>query len=61
MSIETKKRVGTIDLTPSWVTAVKIYCDVLEGSKSLEARKAAREDLMALGRSMDEINAKKSL
>ena len=45
----------TIDLTPSWVAAVKIYMAVLENGNEV-GRKAAREDLVALAERVDKFN-----
>jgi hypothetical protein len=52
------KVVETIDLTPTWESAVLIYCAVLENPDAgLEAKHAAREDLLSLGRAMDKIRS----
>ena len=47
----------TIDMTPTWESAVKIYIAVLENDKaSAESRKNAREDLIFLGKTIDQLN-----
>lgn len=46
----------TIDLTPSWETAVRIYLLVLEDG-SEESRVTAREELLRLARQYDELVA----
>ena len=47
----------TIDITPTWESAVKIYIAVLENDKaSAESRKNAREDLIFLGKTIDQLN-----
>ncbi len=45
----------TIDLTPTWVAAVRIYMAVLEDGNE-EGRRAAREDLTILAQKMDAFN-----
>lgn len=49
------KTVKTIDITPTWVAAVRIYMAVLEDGTE-EGKIAAREDLTALGERMDAFN-----
>ena len=57
-----KKQIGTVDLTPTWRAAVRIYIDVLENSEaSYNGKRAAREDLMLLAKSMDKINDEKRI
>ena len=52
--------VETIDLTPTWESAVLIYCTVLENPDAgHEAKHAAREDILSLARAMDRIKAEK--
>lgn len=46
----------TIDLTPNWQTAVRIYCAVLENGTE-EGKQMAREDLQRLARIVDDMNA----
>lgn len=44
----------TIDMTPTWETAVKIYISVLENDNaSFEGKRIAREDLTALAQIVD--------
>lgn len=44
-------------MTPTWESAVKIYIAVLENDKaSAESRKNAREDLIFLGKTIDQLN-----
>ena len=52
----------TIDLTPSWRTAVAIYVEALiqTTDRYSEAATAAREDLMKLARIVDNDNDRKS-
>lgn len=49
------ERKTTIDITPSWRAAVRIYMAVLENG-SEEGKVAAREDLTELGALMDRFN-----
>ena len=45
---------STIDITPTWETAVSIYMMVLENADSSEASKSdARADLIKLARFVD--------
>lgn len=53
-----EKTIKTIDITPSWRAAVRIYLAVLEDGNE-EGKRAAREDLTDLGAKMDEFNAVK--
>jgi hypothetical protein len=44
----------TVDLTPSWETAVQIYCAVLENpNASPEGREIARAEIVRLAQSVD--------
>ncbi len=45
----------TIDLTPTWVAAIRIYMAVLEDGTE-EGKIAAREDLTELAAKMDRFN-----
>jgi|TARA_R100000084_G_C4551588_1_gene100342 hypothetical protein len=48
------KKQQTIDLTPTWEGAVKIYMAVLENEQAtFEGKKAAREELVRLARIVD--------
>jgi len=48
----------TIDMTPTWETAVQIYCAVLENpNASPEGRATARDEIYRLARAFDEMNA----
>jgi len=50
--------VRTIDLTPSWETAVQVYCAVLENpNASPEGRATARDEIYRLARAFDQMNA----
>jgi hypothetical protein len=50
----------TIDMTPSWVSAVRIYIAVLENKNaSYEGKQAAREDLLSLASYVDCLKKKK--
>ncbi len=51
-----EKAIKTIDITPTWVAAVRIYMAVLEDGTE-EGKIAAREDLTELGERMDRLNA----
>jgi hypothetical protein len=43
-----------VDLTPSWETAVQIYCAVLENpNASPEGRESARAEIVRLAQSVD--------
>ena len=46
----------TIDMTPSWETAVRIYIMVLEDGEE-KCKEMAREELMRLARNYDAIVA----
>ena len=47
----------TIDITPSWESAVKIYISVLENDNaSAEGKQAAREDIIFLAKTIDQLN-----
>ena len=46
----------TIDMTPSWETAVRIYIMVLEDGEE-KGKEMAREELMRLARNYDELVA----
>jgi hypothetical protein len=51
----------TMDLTPSWETAVGIYCDILSNPHaSTEARAQAETDLIKLARHVDQQQAKEN-
>lgn len=55
MNIKTKQ-VKTIDLTPSWEAAVRIYCAVLQNPKAdPNAKWNAEQDLLKLAQSMDKV------
>lgn len=47
----------TIDITPTWESAVKIYIAVLENENaSFEGKRAAREELVRLAQIVDNQN-----
>lgn len=46
----------TIDITPSWETAVRIYLLVLEDGTE-EGKVTAREELLRLARQYDDLTA----
>jgi len=47
----------TIDMTPTWESAVKIYIAVLENKNaSAEGRKIAREEIVFLAKTIDQLN-----
>jgi len=47
----------TIDITPTWEHAVKIYMAVLENQNaSAEGRQIAREDIIFLAKTVDQLN-----
>lgn len=49
------REVKTIDLTPSWESAVRIYIQCLKNpDASAEAHKSAETDLLRLARMVDE-------
>ena len=48
----------TIDMTPTWAAAIKIYLYVLENPNAPpEARAAARYEIYRLARAVDKMNA----
>ena len=50
----------TIDMTPTWESAVKIYIAVLENENaSFEGKRNAREDLVSLAKTMDQLSKNK--
>ena len=52
----------TIDLTPNWETAVKIYIEVLQNnSASAEGKQSAKEELLYLARYVDDMRLEKKL
>jgi len=47
----------TIDITPSWESAVRMYISVLENDNaSYEGKKIAREDIIFLAKTIDQLN-----
>jgi len=47
----------TIDMTPTWEAAVRIYCAVLKNpNASLDAQHGAQEDLLRLARAFDKLS-----
>ena len=51
----------TIDITPTWESAVKIYIAVLENKNaSAEGRQVAREDIIFLAKTVDQLNKVKN-
>ena len=50
----------TIDMTPTWETAVKIYIAVLENNNaSAEGREMARKEIVRLAKTIDQLNGEK--
>ena len=50
----------TIDLTPNWETAVKIYIEVLQNENaSAEGKQSAKEELLYLARYVDDMRLEK--
>jgi len=50
----------TIDMTPTWESAVRIYMAVLENKNaSAEGIKTAREEIIFLAKTVDQLNAVK--
>tara|TARA_R110001592_G_scaffold32260_11_gene113196 strand:- start:1467 stop:1649 length:183 start_codon:yes stop_codon:yes gene_type:complete len=50
----------TIDMTPTWESAVKIYMAVLENKNaSAEGIKIAREEITFLAKTIDQLNKAK--
>ena len=48
----------TIDITPTWESAVKIYIAVLENDKaSVEGKRNARMELIFLAKTVDRLKA----
>ena len=51
----------TIDMTPTWESAVKIYIAVLENKNaSAEGRQVAREELVFLAKTVDQLSKVKN-
>ena len=49
----------TIEMTPTWESAVRIYISVLEnGNASFEGKKIAREDIISLAKIVDQLKSK---
>ena len=49
----------TIEMTPTWESAVRIYISVLEnGNASFEGKKIAREDIISLAKIVDQLKRK---
>ena len=47
----------TIDMTPTWESAVRIYMAVLENNNaSAEGKKTAREEIVFLAKTIDRLN-----
>lgn len=47
----------TVDLTPTWRTAVTIYAEVLKNPKAgIEAQESATEELLRLAGIVDDMN-----
>ena len=47
----------TIDMTPTWESAVKIYIAVLENENaSAEGKQVAREELVFLAKTVDQLS-----
>jgi hypothetical protein len=56
--IKLKEKENTIDMTPTWQSAVKIYMAVLENDKaSFEGKKVAREELLKLAKIVDSLKS----
>ena len=52
----------TIDLTPNWETAVKIYIEVLQNENaSAEGKQSAKEELLYLARHVDNLRLEEKL
>lgn len=50
----------TIDISPTWEAATRIYLNVLDNRNARpEARRAAQDDLLRLARCMDHISAER--
>ena len=47
--------VRTIDMTPTWQSAVQIYCAVLEDG-SEDGKRGARQELLRIARIVDRLN-----
>lgn len=56
-----KENAETIDITPTWETAVSIYINVLQNpGASFEGIEAAKEELLRLARIVDNLRANKN-
>ena len=54
--IKLKEKETTIDMTPTWQSAVRIYMAVLENDKaSFEGKRIAREELIRLAKIVDRL------
>ncbi len=45
----------TIDLTPTWETAARIYIEVLENGETEEGKQAARDEIMRMAKLLDDL------
>ncbi len=54
--IKLKEKETTIDMTPTWQSAVKIFMAVLENDKaSFKGKQIAREELLKLAKIVDDL------
>lgn len=54
--IKLKEKETTIDMTPTWQSAVRIYMAVLENDKaSFEGKRIAKEELIRLAKIVDRL------
>lgn len=47
------KQVGTVDITPTWQTATRIFMETLEHGETVEGKDSARGELMRMARIAD--------
>ena len=49
----------TINVTPPWESVVQIYCAILELPADSDAKLEARQELLRMGRLMDQLIAER--
>ena len=50
----------TINVTPPWESVVQIYCAILELPADSDAKREARQELLRMGRLIDQLIAERS-
>lgn len=54
---QTKTKIGTINIAPTWTAAMQIYIACLENGTE-KGKQAARQELMELAKRLDDHHAK---